>query len=451
MHNLHRVLNILHEKSNICDNALLSLDAEKAFDRIEWQFLFKTMERMGFGEKFMKWVRILYANPSAEILTNGTISTPFRLYRGTRQGCPLSPLLFTLAIEPLAMAIRNHACISGITIGSSEHHIPLYADDIIIFSSNLKRSIPALLNLIEMFGKFSGYKINNYKSVLLFLHKAERLSPPVQSPFTISQEGFTYLGIKITPTVNEIVAANYKPISDSITGLLNRWTKLPISLIGRVNILKISILPKLLYLFQSIPLPPQSSFFVLMKKTFTNFIWNNKRPLLRLSLLYLPYDRGGLNLPNLKWYYWAAQIRAAMFYFEKDYPPTWVSMEAHSIPIPLNLYLYSADAKKLIKGTKNPYTRNTLTVWFEALAHLGELPQLSRSSPVLVMKISVQVEPIQVLKSGQFKVLVRCLISIMKDTLCPLKKLGQGLEFRKNTFSNICNYVASFYQDKAKV
>ncbi len=294
LHNLRRVLNILHEKSNICDNALLSLDAEKAFDRIEWQFLFKTMERMGFGEKFMKWVRILYANPSAEILTNGTVSTPFRLYRGTRQGCPLSPLLFTLAIEPLAMAIRNHACISGITIGSSEHRISLYADDIIIFSSNLKRSIPALLNLIEMFGKFSGYKINNSKSVLLFLHKAERL--PHQFSHPLQSHKKVLLGIKITPTVNEIVAANYKPISDSITGLLNRWTKLSISLIGRVNILKISILPKLLYLFQSIPLPPQSSFFVLMKKTFTNLIWNNKRPRLRLSLLYLPYDRGGLNL-----------------------------------------------------------------------------------------------------------------------------------------------------------
>ncbi len=158
------------------------------------------------------------------------------------------------------MAIHNHTHISGITIGSSEHSISLYADDLIIFSSNLKQSIPALLNLIEMFGEFSGNKINNSKSVLLFLHKAERLLPPVQSPFTISQEGFTYLGIKITPTVNEIVSANYKPISDSITGLLNRWTKLPISFIGRVNILKMSILPKLLYLFQSIPLPPHSSF-----------------------------------------------------------------------------------------------------------------------------------------------------------------------------------------------
>ncbi len=71
-----------------------------------------------------------------------------------------------------------------------------------------------------------------------------------------------------------------------------------------------------------------------------------------------------------------------MFYFEKDYILTWVSIEAHSVPIPLNLYLYSADAKKLIKGTTNPCTSNTITVWFEALAHLGELPQLLHFSSV---------------------------------------------------------------------
>lgn len=117
-YNIRRVLNILHEKCNTCDNALLSLDAEKVFDRIEWQYLFRTMERMGFGDTFMKWVRIMYANPLAEVLTNGITSAPFRLYRGTRQGCPLSPLLFILEIKPLAMAIRNHAHISGITIGS---------------------------------------------------------------------------------------------------------------------------------------------------------------------------------------------------------------------------------------------------------------------------------------------------------------------------------------------
>ncbi len=87
------------------------------------------------------------------------------------------------------MAIRNHTCISGITIGSSEHSILLYADDIIIFSSNLKRSIPALLNLVEMFGKFSGYKIYNSKSVLLFLH-----NPYTRNTITVWFEALAHLG-----------------------------------------------------------------------------------------------------------------------------------------------------------------------------------------------------------------------------------------------------------------
>ncbi len=153
----------------------------------------------------MKLVRILYVNPSAEILTNGTIPAPFRLYRGTRQGCPLSPLLFTLAIEPLAMAISNHTNISGITIGSSEHHISLYADYIIIFSFNLKQCKTALLNVIEMFGEFFGYKMYHSKSVLLFLHKAERLSPSTPQfshPLQSQKKVFSYLGIKITQTIN---------------------------------------------------------------------------------------------------------------------------------------------------------------------------------------------------------------------------------------------------------
>ncbi len=152
----------------------------------------------------MKWVRILYVNPSAEILTNGTISAPFRLYRGTRQGCPLSPLLFTLAIEPLAMAISNHTNISGITIGSSEHHISLYADYIIIFSFNLKQCKTAFLNVIEMFGEFSGYKMYNSKSVLLFLHKAESppSTPQFSHPLQSQKKVFSYLGIKITQTIN---------------------------------------------------------------------------------------------------------------------------------------------------------------------------------------------------------------------------------------------------------
>lgn len=133
------------------------------------------------------------------------------------------------------------------------------------------------------------------------------------------------------PTVIEIISANYNPLMDAVIQLINGWTKLPVSLIGRIDILKMKILPKYLNLFQSIPLSPPLSVFQSLKKTFLNFIWNNKRPRLRLSLSYLPYDRGGLKLPNLLWYFWATQIRASMIYFVKDYPPVWVTIESHAI------------------------------------------------------------------------------------------------------------------------
>lgn len=130
-HNIRRVLNILHEKHNAKDTAMLSVDACQAFDRIEWGYLSEVLPRFGLGKTFLKWTQLLYTNPTAEILTNSTISRPWSLQRSTQQGCPLSPLLFTLAIEPLTMAVIAHTGLSGITIGEIDHHISLYADDII--------------------------------------------------------------------------------------------------------------------------------------------------------------------------------------------------------------------------------------------------------------------------------------------------------------------------------
>ena len=90
-HNVRRVLNILHERKYAPDTALLSVDAEKAFDRIEWPFLFAILDRFGIGTAFCNWVRLLYTQPTAEILTNNVISQPFNINRGVRQGALCHP------------------------------------------------------------------------------------------------------------------------------------------------------------------------------------------------------------------------------------------------------------------------------------------------------------------------------------------------------------------------
>lgn len=156
------------------------------------------------------------------------------------------------------------------------------------------------------------------------------------------------------------------------------------SMIGHINVLKMSILPTVsICIFSNLfHLLPHFLFSDLLKSSSPpGTIWNNRHPRLRLTWLYLPYDRGG-KLPNFMWYYWAAQIRAGVFYFVKDHPPAWVPIESHSINIPLNLYIYSANKNKLIKQTKNPFLKNATRIWHSALEYLGETSKLSQFSPI---------------------------------------------------------------------
>ena len=169
--NLRRLLHILHFTPDCSDLltscGILTLDAEKAFDRLEWDYLWALLEQIGLGESFIGYIKVLYANPGAIVLSGNVCSSHFSIYRGSRQGCPLSPLLFVLALEPLAQKVRQSTNIIPITIKSTNHHISLYADDVLLFISELTQSLPHVFNLFREFSNLSGYKINWQKSALL--------------------------------------------------------------------------------------------------------------------------------------------------------------------------------------------------------------------------------------------------------------------------------------------
>ena len=110
--NTRKLLNVMYSKKPPY-SAVLSLDAQQAFDQIEWEYMFTVLEKFGFGDRFLTIAKMFYACPRSCVLTNNNRSSPFSLHRGTRQGCCLSPMFFALALEPLAIAIRAEPEIAG--------------------------------------------------------------------------------------------------------------------------------------------------------------------------------------------------------------------------------------------------------------------------------------------------------------------------------------------------
>ncbi len=113
---------------------------------------------------FISWVKLLYFAPRASVRTNNIRSEYYNLYRSTRQGCPLNPLLFAIAIEPLSAALKSDPLIKGVTRLGIEQKVSSYADDILLYISDLSVSVPAVLNGFKLFGFISGHKLNLSKN-----------------------------------------------------------------------------------------------------------------------------------------------------------------------------------------------------------------------------------------------------------------------------------------------
>lgn len=136
--NVYKTLEILHYfKANKMDStAILSLDYEKAFNRVEHNYILCLLIHMNFGPKFRTTLQAAYQYPHTLVKINGFVSSPFDISRGTRQGCPLSPLLFALAMEPLVEALRRSDDYQGIWIGRQTYKLSMFADDLVLYLQN---------------------------------------------------------------------------------------------------------------------------------------------------------------------------------------------------------------------------------------------------------------------------------------------------------------------------
>ena len=150
---------LYHTEQEDLDGILFATDMEKAFDSLEHTIIHATLEKFGFGEDFIQWIRTLLCNASSCVMNNGFLTGYFNLNRGTRQGDPLSAYLFILCLEVLLVRIRDDASVHGFKFDKTEIKLTSFADDVTFLVKDVS-SIKRILKLMKTFGTFSSLKIS---------------------------------------------------------------------------------------------------------------------------------------------------------------------------------------------------------------------------------------------------------------------------------------------------
>uniref|UniRef100_A0A9L0SVF8 RNA-directed DNA polymerase n=1 Tax=Equus caballus TaxID=9796 RepID=A0A9L0SVF8_HORSE len=196
--NIRKSINVIYHINKLRNknHMIISIDAEKAFDKIQQPFMIKTLNKMGIEGNYLNIIKARYDKPTANIILNGQKLSAIPLRTATRQGCPLSPL-FNIVLDVLARAIRQEKGIKGIQIGSEEVKLLLFADDMILYVENPKKSIGKLLEVINNYSKVVVYKVNLHKSVVFLYSNNELTEKELKNtiPFTVATKRIKYLGV----------------------------------------------------------------------------------------------------------------------------------------------------------------------------------------------------------------------------------------------------------------
>ena len=291
--NLHTLNDIVkYANSKNVEAAILFLDQEKAFNRVDHQFLLKTLKHLNFGDNSISWIEIILKDISSQIKINGFLSDDILIAWGVRQGDPLSALLYVIIAEVLGNLIRSNKDINGITINSIEQKILQYADDTQIIVTNDK-SINDVFQQLRLNEDATG--VNVQKTEGLFIGKwKNRHDKSFDCEWTNDKVFTLGLGIGNKDT-SEIIFTEQLAKIKSIGSF---WKPRKLSLIGRVHVVNIFLLSRLWYRTEIFSIP--THILHELESFILDFVLAGKKHEVNKQLMSANLDQGGLKLVNIQ-------------------------------------------------------------------------------------------------------------------------------------------------------
>jgi len=305
--NTHLIRDIIGYTNNIQSKTyILSIDQEKAFDRLAHSYIHNTLKIANIGNYFRNWVKILYKNPESSVIVNQNLSESFKIGRSVRQGCPLSAILYTLCLENLLESVRKDPSIRGTQLpGNHVKKLVAYADDTTFFPKDIT-SMEKIVDKFKEFGKGSGAKINVEKSKIM------KIGSDVHT-----QEDKTNLDLEWVEEI-KILGIVYKKTNKPNKKLWNRllhitrqkiqkFAHMKTTIYERAKITNTYLIPKFLYTLKIFD--PPHAIIQTVKKTIAKYIIGHRSKNISYQTLTLPTHLGGLGLHDIQHQLHTARIR----------------------------------------------------------------------------------------------------------------------------------------------
>jgi hypothetical protein len=306
--NIQRLQNLMEmAKTQKINGLLINIDFEKAFDTIEWKFIYKCLEHLNYPEKFIDWIKTIYNDIETSVLNNGHITKFFKPQKGVRQGCPISPYLFIIAAEMLNRVLKKRIEEIGIKDNKDNNYmIAQFADDTSFAIHNNKTSIHRLFENLETFGEISGLKLNINKTEILPIGTTikEEISKRYKR---YVKDALEYLGCTIYENQERTTEANIVKAMSNIENTINKWKNRKTTLSGKISIIKSLLLPQLTYVLSIIASPNEKKIKEI-NKLFFDFLNSGGSEKIKRKVLIGGYGTGGYKMIDLESYIKAIKI-----------------------------------------------------------------------------------------------------------------------------------------------